>query len=253
MFHKCTNCGTVTETINYKKNLNVCSKCGYYGNFSFEDRILQIADSGTFIEVNNGLEFKNPINFPEYKDKYKAAVRKTKMKEAVITGQCKINGIDVMLAVMDNRFMMGSMGIVVGEKIVMAFEEAEQKKIPIIIFATSGGARMQEGPIALMQMAKTSAAIAKYNKSSGLFISVLTNPTTGGVSASFSFLGDIILAEPGALVGFAGKRVIEQTIHEKLPQGFQTAEYILEHGFLDAIVERRDMKQTLYQILKFHL
>jgi acetyl-CoA carboxylase carboxyl transferase subunit beta len=211
-----------------------------------------IIDEGTFQETESGIGFQDPILFPGYHEKYSKAVETTGLEEAVVTGRGSIMGIDVMISVMDSRFMMSSMGMAVGEKITRLFEAAAVEKKPVIIFTASGGARMQEGIVSLMQMAKTAAAVAKYSEQGGLYISVLTNPTTGGVSASFAFLGDIIIAEPGALIGFAGKRVIEQTIRETLPDNYQTAEYLLKHGFIDTIVERRDLKDILHQLLCFH-
>lgn len=233
-------------------NHNVCSRCGWYGNLSAGQRLAMIVDEGTFQETESGIGFQDPILFPEYYEKYRKAVETTGLEEAVVTGRGSIMGMNAMIGVMDSRFMMSSMGTAVGEKITRLFESAAVKKLPVIIFTASGGARMQEGVVSLMQMAKTAAAVAKYSEHGGLYISVLTNPTTGGVSASFAFLGDIIIAEPGALIGFAGKRVIEQTIREKLPDNFQTSEYLLKHGFIDTIVERRDLKKTLHQLLCFH-
>lgn len=198
------------------------------------------------------METRNPLNFEGYTRKIEALKEKTHIKEAVTTGFGEINGEKVVIAVMDGNFMMGSMGSVVGEKITSSIEQAIENKLPFIMFCVSGGARMQEGIISLMQMAKTSAALAKLDEVGLLYISVLTDPTTGGVTASFASLGDIILAEPNALIGFAGPRVIEQTIKQKLPEGFQKSEFLLEHGFIDKIVERKDMKDTLYQILKLH-
>ena len=192
------------------------------------------------------------LKFEGYKEKIQALQEKTKIQEAIQTGTGNINGLKVAIGVMDSNFMMGSMGSVVGEKITRLVEKAIQEKLPVILFCVSGGARMQEGIISLMQMAKTSSAIAKLDEAGLLYISVLTDPTTGGVTASFASLGDIILAEPGALIGFAGPRVIEQTIKQKLPEGFQSAEFLLEHGFIDKIVERKDMKNTLYNIVKMH-
>jgi len=252
VFYKCPHCCYVQETEVFEKNLRVCIKCGYNETIDCSIRLRQIIDQGTFKPMDESLGFENPIQFPEYELKYQKAFEKTGLPEAVITGEGIIEGMGAMIGIMDSRFMMSSMGIVVGEKITRLFEMAMERQLPVIIFSASGGARMQEGVMALMQMAKTAGAVARFSESGGLYISVLTNPTTGGVSASFSFLGDIILAEPGAMIGFAGKRVIEQTIHETLPEGFQKAEYLLEHGFLDAVVERKNLKTTLHQLLKFH-
>jgi len=214
--------------------------------------IEDIIDEDTFIEFDVDLEASNPLDFPDYKSKIALAKDATKEKEAVISGEGDINGERAIICVMNPSFMMGSMGTVVGEKITRAIEKAIEKKLPLIIFSASGGARMQEGILSLMQMAKTSAALARLNESGQLYISVLTDPTTGGVTASFAMLGDIILAEPGALIGFAGPRVIEQTIKQKLPEGFQRAEFLLEKGFIDKIVKREDMKDTLSKILRLH-
>lgn len=220
---------------------------------SAKNRIYYIIDKGSFIETNKKLKFSNPIEFPEYEEKYNKAVNKTNMNEAVITGIASIEGIKCVLAVMDKRFFMASMGRVVGEKITAAVELADRKKLPLIIYCASGGARMQEGIFSLMQMAKTSAAIEKFSSNGGLYIAVLTNPTTGGVTASFASLADITLAEPKALIGFAGPRVIEQTIGKKLPEGFQTAEYLKEHGFIDEIVPIKEQREVLAKLLRLHM
>ena len=220
---------------------------------SDKNRIYYIIDKGSFIETNKKLKFSNPIEFPEYEEKYNKAVNKTNMNEAVITGIASIEGIKCVLAVMDKRFFMASMGRVVGEKITAAVELADRKKLPLIIYCASGGARMQEGIFSLMQMAKTSAAIEKFSSNGGLYIAVLTNPTTGGVTASFASLADITLAEPKALIGFAGPRVIEQTIGKKLPEGFQTAEYLKEHGFIDEIVPIKEQREVLAKLLRLHM
>ena len=220
---------------------------------SAKNRIYYIIDKGSFIETNKKLKFSNPIEFPEYEEKYNKAVNKTNMNEAVITGIASIEGIKCVLAVMDKRFFMASMGRVEGEKITAAVELADRKKLPLIIYCASGGARMQEGIFSLMQMAKTSAAIEKFSSNGGLYIAVLTNPTTGGVTASFASLADITLAEPKALIGFAGPRVIEQTIGKKLPEGFQTAEYLKEHGFIDEIVPIKEQREVLAKLLRLHM
>lgn len=211
-----------------------------------------VADAGTFETWDNDLKTENPLNFPEYEEKVAATQEKTGLNEGVTMGSCTINGEKTVLGVIDARFMMGSMGHVVGERITRAMEKATEQKLPVILFCCSGGARMQEGIISLMQMAKTSAAVKRHSDAGLLYIPVLTDPTTGGVTASFAMLGDIILAEPGALIGFAGPRVIEQTIGEKLPDGFQRAEFQLKHGFVDAIVERDELKDTLGKILRLH-
>lgn len=249
---KCDSCKEILYKEDVKNNLSVCPNCGKHFRVSANRRIKQIIDEGTFVETNLEMKTSDPLNFPGYVDKIKVLQEKTKIREAVRTGFGEINGEKVVIAAMDANFLMGSMGSVVGEKITCAIEDAIEYRLPLIMFCVSGGARMQEGIISLMQMAKTSAALAKLDKEGLLYISILTDPTTGGVTASFAMLGDIILAEPDALIGFAGPRVIEQTINQKLPEGFQKSEFLLEHGFIDKIVERRDMKETLYKILKLH-
>lgn len=248
---KCHHCD---KTI-YTKEINeykICPNCGYHFRLIAKERINLIADENSFQEWDSNMQSKNPMAYPDYDNIIKKAQLKTELKDAVVTGCCKIGGYDAVLAVMDSHFMMASMGSVVGEKITRAIEKGTEKKLPVIIFTASGGARMQEGIISLMQMAKTSAALNRHSKAGLLYVSVITDPTTGGVSASFASLGDIILSEPNATIGFAGRRVIEGTINEKLPDEFQTAEFQLEHGFLDKIVNRVDMKSTLIQILKLH-
>lgn len=249
---KCDNCKEILYKEDVRANFSVCPNCGKHFRLSSRRRIAQIIDEGTFEELNADLHTTDPIKFEGYLQKIKSLEEKTKIKEAVKTGIGKINGINVAIGVMDANFMMGSMGEVVGEKITRLIETAIEKRLPVIMFCASGGARMQEGMVSLMQMAKTSAALSKLNKAGLLYVSVLTDPTTGGVTASFASLGDVILAEPGALIGFAGPRVIEQTINQKLPEGFQRAEFLLEHGFVDRIVERKDMKNELFNILKLH-
>ena len=249
---KCDNCKEILYKEEVHENLNVCPNCGKHFRISSRRRIAQIVDEGTFEEMNSDMPIKDPLHFEGYVKKIQALQEKTKLKEAVQTGIGEIYGEKAVLAVMDGNFMMGSMGSVVGEKITCAIEEATKQKLPIIIFGVSGGARMQEGIISLMQMAKTVQALMKLNEAGLLSVCVLTDPTTGGVTASFASLGDIILAEPKALIGFAGPRVIEQTVKQKLPEGFQSSEFLLEHGFIDKIVERKDMKKVLYQILKLH-
>lgn len=249
---KCEACNEILYKEDVKANLSVCPNCGKHFRLSARRRIKQIVDEGTFEELNEDMQTLDPLNFEGYLDKIKALQEKTNIKEAIKTGFGKIEGQDVALGVMDGNFMMGSMGSVVGEKVTCLVEEAIKRNLPVILFCASGGARMQEGMISLMQMAKTSSALAKLDEAGLLYISVLTDPTTGGVTASFASLGDIILAEPDSLIGFAGPRVIEQTMKQKLPDGFQKAEFLLEHGFIDKIVERKDMKHTLAQILKMH-
>ena len=249
---KCDSCKEILYKENVKENYSVCPNCGKHFRISARRRIKQIIDEGTFEELDADMQTSDMLNFEGYKDKIKLLQEKTKIQEAIKTGIGEINGEKVAIGVMDSNFFMGSMGSVVGEKICRLVERAIQEKLPVILFYVSGGARMQEGMISLMQMAKTSSAIAKLDEAGLLYISVLTDPTTGGVTASFASLGDIILAEPGALIGFAGPRVIEQTIKQKLPDGFQSAEFLLEHGFIDKIVARKEMKQTLYEILRLH-
>ena len=249
---KCPKCGEMVYREDIKSNSYVCPKCEGYFRIKTKTRIRMVADAGSFEEWFCDIEQKNPLDYPEYEEKIAGLQEKTKLKEAVTTGVCTVNGIRTVLGVCDARFLMGSMGTVVGEKITYAIEKAIELKYPLIIFSVSGGARMQEGIMSLMQMAKTTAAISKLNEAGGLYISVLTDPTYGGVTASFASIADIILAEPGAMIGFAGQRVIEQTIGENLPEGFQTAEFLLEHGFIDKIVERKELKHTLYKLIQFH-
>lgn len=230
----------------------VCPECGFYHTVSARERIAMVCDEGSFKEMDQSLATKNPLGFPGYRKKLELAKQKAGLEEAIVTGIARIDGEKVAIGVLDSGFLMGSMGTVVGEKIARLAETAKKKKLPLVIFAASGGARMQEGLFSLMQMAKTSGAVEMYKNAGGLFISCLTNPTTGGVSASFANLGDIIMAEPGALICFAGPRVIEQTIGEKLPEGFQRAEFLLEHGMLDMVVERQDLKNVLGKLLRMH-
>ena len=249
---KCDNCKEILYKEELHKNLSVCPNCGKHFRLSARRRIKQIADEGTFKEIDIRIVTSDPLQFEGYIKKVELLREKTKIDEAVKCGICEIEGQEVVLGVMDGNFLMGSMGRAVGERITLAIETAIRKKLPLIMFCVSGGARMQEGIVSLMQMAKTSSAIAKLNEKGLLYISVLTDPTTGGVTASFASLGDIILAEPKALIGFAGPRVIEQTIKQKLPKGFQSSEFLLEHGFIDKIVERKDMKETLAKLLRLH-
>ncbi|MBI4745384.1 MAG: acetyl-CoA carboxylase carboxyltransferase subunit beta [Deltaproteobacteria bacterium] len=249
---KCNNCGEIIYKKEVVRNLNVCPKCNYHFRISAQERIGLLADKGTFIEYDAGMEASDPLNFKDsrrYKDRVKDAQKSSGLKDAFISGEASVKGINVMLGVFDFSFMGGSMGSVVGEKATRSIEKGIEKGVPVIIVSSSGGARMQEGILSLMQMAKTSAALARLRDARLPFISVLTDPTTGGVTASFAMLGDIIIAEPKALICFAGPRVIEQTIRQKLPEGFQRSEYLLEHGMLDLIVERKDMKETVSRIL----
>ena len=249
---KCDNCKEILYKEELHKNLSVCPNCGKHFRLSARRRIKQIADEGTFEEIGKEILTEDPLHFEGYMKKVETLREKTKIEEAVKCGICEIEGQKVVLGVMDGNFLMGSMGRAVGERITLAVETAIKKKLPLIMFCVSGGARMQEGIVSLMQMAKTSSAIARLNEKGLLYISVLTDPTTGGVTASFASLGDIILAEPKALIGFAGPRVIEQTIKQKLPKGFQSSEFLLEHGFIDKIVERKDMKETLAKLVRLH-
>ncbi|MBI5575654.1 MAG: acetyl-CoA carboxylase carboxyltransferase subunit beta [Deltaproteobacteria bacterium] len=254
MWIKCDACLEIIYKPEVERNLNVCPKCNYHFRIPAMERLRAVADEGTFLEFGEDLESVDMLTFTDtkkYTDRLKEAKKKTGRKEAVITGSAKINGIDVVLAVLDFEFLGGSMGCVVGEKVTAAAESALELSFPLIVFSASGGARMQEGVLSLMQMAKTSAALARLADARLPFISVLTDPTTGGVAASFAMLGDIIVSEPGALIGFAGPRVIEQTIKQKLPEGFQRAEFLLEHGMIDIIVERTRLKPTLTQLLRF--
>jgi acetyl-CoA carboxylase carboxyl transferase subunit beta len=252
MWVKCETCGKILYNKDLESSIMTCENCRTHFRIGSRERINYTIDKGTFIEYDENMISDNPIDFEGYEDKLQVLRDKTLLNDAVITGEGKINGQDTVVAVMDSNFMMGSMGCVVGEKITRAIEKATEAEKPIIIFTASGGARMQEGIFSLMQMAKTSAAIARHNEKGCLYITVLTDPTTGGVTASFAMLGDIILAEPNALIGFAGQRVIEQTIKQKLPEGFQRAEFLLEKGFVDKIVDRKAMKGTLTEILKIH-
>lgn len=230
----------------------VCPECGHYYAVSPRERIAMVCDEDSFKEMDAGLKSKNPIGFPGYRNKLDVMKAKTGLEDAVVTGVAKIEGQRVAIGVLDSSFLMGSMGTVVGEKIARLAEHARRKKLPLVIFSASGGARMQEGLFSLMQMAKTAAAVETFKNTGGLFISVLTNPTTGGVSASYASLGDIMIAEPNALICFAGPRVIAQTIGQELPEGFQRAEFLLEHGMLDMVVERQDLRSMLGRILRLH-
>lgn len=247
---KCEECKEILYKEDIKKNLNICPNCGYYFRMHINRRLELIVDEGTYQKFDLNIDTTNPLNLEDYPKKLKLLREKTKLQEAVACGTGKINGEDVVVAIMDSGFLMGSMGVVVGEKITYAIEQAIERKLPIIIFSVSGGARMQEGIISLMQMAKTTAALTKLHEAGLLYISVLTDPTYGGVTASFASLGDIILAEPKARIGFAGQRVIKQTIGEELPEDFQTSEFLLEHGFIDKIVERKDLKDTIYKLIR---
>ena len=247
---KCTKCKEIIYKETVRNNLNICPNCGNYFRMHINRRLESIIDEGTYKRFELNIDTDNPLELEDYPKKLKTLREKTKLEEAVACGTGKINGEEVVICIMDSGFLMGSMGAVVGEKITYSIEQSIKLKLPLIIFSVSGGARMQEGIISLMQMAKTTAALTKLDEAGILYISVLTDPTYGGVTASFASLGDIILAEPDAMIGFAGKRVIEQTIGERLPEGFQTAEFLLEHGFIDKIVKREELKNTIYKLIR---
>jgi len=249
---RCPGCGNPPPTDDDAKRLMVCPECGYHYPLGVWERVRLVTDGDSFVELDAGLVSGDPLDFPGYKEKLESARKNTGLQEAVITGMGRVYGHDVVIGAMDGRFMMGSMGLAVGEKITRAFEIARELKLPVIMFTASGGARMQEGMVSLLQMAKTSAAVERFSKSGLLYVSVLTHPTTGGVTASFATLADIVLAEPGATIGFAGARVIEQTIRQKLPAGFQKSEFLLDHGMIDLIVTREELKEILFKLLRFH-
>ena len=249
---KCDNCKEILYKETVRENLNICPNCGHYFRMHIGRRLKLIIDEGTYKRFELNIDTTNPLELEDYPKKLKSLREKTGLDEAVACGTGNINGEKVVICIMDSGFLMGSMGAVVGEKITYAVEQAIEQRLPLVIFSVSGGARMQEGIISLMQMAKTTAALTKLDEAGLLYISVLTDPTYGGVTASFASLGDIILAEPKAMIGFAGPRVIEQTIGEALPEGFQTAEFLLEHGFIDKIVERKDLKSTIHKLIEFH-
>lgn len=249
---KCPSCNTMLLASDLKENVGVCTKCGHHFRMTARERIALVADKGTFEEFDKDMESKNFLKFPMYDEKLAGAKKKSREKESVVTGKCEIDGNSIVLCVMSPDFMMGSMGTVTGEKITKAFEYATENRLPVVVFTVSGGARMQEGIMSLMQMAKTSGAVKKHSDAGLLYITVLTDPTTGGVTASFAMEGDIILSEPNALVAFAGPRVVEQTTHTKLPKGFQRAEFVLDKGFIDSVVNRKDLKKTLATLLSMH-
>ena len=251
LFSQCPGC---KYTI-YQKDLGserICPHCGYTFRISAQERLALTIDMGTFLEMFKGIETQDPLNFPGYRKKLTLMREKTGLDEAVVTGTALIKGEKVALGIMDSNFIMASMGTVVGEKITRLFEYATAEKLPVVLFTASGGARMQEGIMSLMQMAKISAAVQRHSKAGLFYLTILTDPTTGGVTASFAMEGDIILAEPQSLVGFAGRRVIENTVRETLPDDFQKAEFLLEHGFVDAIVKRRELPETIAKLVRLH-
>ncbi|MCM3038638.1 acetyl-CoA carboxylase, carboxyltransferase subunit beta [Paenibacillus motobuensis] len=252
LMNKCSRCGSIQYSKELEKNLKVCPSCGYHMRLNAMERIRMTMDEDSFTEYDRDLVSEDPLEFPGYATKLEQQALKSGLREAVITGEGMIGGFPVVVAVMSFDFFTGSMGSAVGEKITRAIEAATAKRLPIIIFSTSGGARMQESILSLMQMAKTSAALSRHNEQGGFYISVITDPTTGGVSASFAMLGDIIIAEPGAVFGFAGRIVIEQTIRQKLPDDFQTAEFNLQHGQLDLVVHRKELKAMLTKLIDLH-
>ncbi len=249
---KCRQCGTILYAKDLSKNLKVCHACQYHFPLTAHERIQMTLDDGQINELDSDMMSEDPLQFPDYKSKLDKSIEKTGMKEAIISGEGTVMGHPVVMGVMDFHFFAGTLGSVVGEKITRAIEHAIQTKRPFILFSASGGARMQEGILSMMQMAKTSAALAELDRQKGLFISIMTYPTTGGVSASFASLGDYNIAEPKALIGFAGRRVIEQTIRQDLPKDFQSAEFLLKHGQLDMVVERKDLKEKLGLLLEMH-
>ena len=255
LWSKCPECGLVVYVKDLKANASVCAGCGHHHRIDSEERIALIADPGSFQALNEALEPTDPLTFKDrraYADRLRESQAATGLRDGVVTGLCRVDGLDLALAVMDFRFMGGSMGSVVGEKITRLVEEATSRQLPLLIVCASGGARMQEGMLSLMQMAKISGALERHREAELLYMPLLTHPTTGGVTASFAMLGDLILAEPKALIGFAGRRVIEQTLREKLPDNFQTAEYLQDHGFVDTIVPRTQLRSTLASLLRLH-
>ena len=248
----CPQCKTLVPAADFEKQLWACGNCGYHSRIGWQDRLRITIDEGSFSEFDPGMESKNPISFPGYEDKVREAQGICGAKEAVVTGCCMIQGFRTVVCVMDSRFMMASMGSVVGEKITRAIEYATANSLPVVIFTASGGARMQEGIFSLMQMAKTSGAVARHGKAGQLYITVVCDPSTGGVTASFAMLGDIIIAEPGVTIGFAGKRVIQDTIGATLPEKFQTAEFTFEHGFADMVAGRQEMPGILARLIRLH-
>lgn len=252
LLFKCPRCGSVAFMEDFNNASKVCTECGYHARLSVKERLDMTIDAGSFVEYDTEMKSLNPIDFPGYAEKITALSAATGLNDAIITGECCIRHKRCVIGVMDSHFMMASMGSVVGEKIARAFERAAEKGLPVVLFTASGGARMQEGIVSLMQMAKTSAAVARHSEKGLLYITVLTDPTTGGVTASFASLGDIIIAEPKVLIGFAGRRVIEGTIKQRLPDDFQSAEFLLEHGFVDMIVARKNLRRMLSRLIRLH-
>jgi acetyl-CoA carboxylase carboxyl transferase subunit beta len=250
--YTCPHCHEQIHIEDFNAHFRVCSRCGCHTRLTWQERLAYTADEGSFKEFDGEMNSKNPINFPDYLEKIMDLQRETKTREAVVTGLCTIMDYPVLIGIMDSHFMMASMGSVVGEKITRLFEYGTEHALPVALFTASGGARMQEGIFSLMQMAKTSGAVARHSQAGQLYITVLADPTTGGVTASFASLGDIIIAEPGVLIGFAGKRVIKDTIGHTLPENFQSAEFVYEHGFADMIVHRKDLRNTLSKLIRLH-
>ena len=248
----CPACGAPVPKRELAKSLYVCPRCGHHNPVGAYYRLRLVLDPGTFRELGEKIGARDPLDFPGYGEKLDTAQRRTGLAEAAVTATGRLDGRKVAVGVLDGRFLMGSMSAAVGEKVTQLVEYAAKGRLPLILFSASGGARMQEGILSLMQMAKTAAALERFSQKGGLYLSVLTDPTTGGVTASFVSLGDVILAEPGALIGFAGPRVIQQTIHQTLPEGFQRAEFLQEHGFVDEVVPRAELRKTLARLLKLH-
>lgn len=252
LLFKCPRCGGVVYNEEFVRAMKVCPKCGYHARLTWKERLDLTADKGSFREFDADMKSLNPIGFPKYEEKVAKMQQQCDMNDAIVTGECTIRGYRCVIGIMDSHFMMASMGSVVGEKITRAFEYATEHKLPVVMFTASGGARMQEGIISLMQMAKTSGAVKLHSDAGGLYIAVMTDPTTGGVTASFASLGDVIIAEPKVLIGFAGRRVIQDTIRQRLPDDFQSAEFQQNCGFADMIVERGMMRKRISNILKLH-
>lgn len=252
LMFKCPRCSNVVFKEDFEKNGKVCPNCNYHARLTARERLEIAVDKNSFVELDKDMVSKNPIGFEGYDKKQEELREKTGLKDAIITGEATVHGEKIVVGIMDSSYMMGSMGSVVGEKITRAFEHAIENRLPVVMFTCSGGARMQEGIISLMQMAKTCAVVQKHSEAGLLYITVMTDPTTGGVTASFASVADIVIAEPKVLIGFAGRRVIEGTIRQRLPEDFQSAEFLMEHGFVDMIVERRKMRRTLAHLVRLH-